>query len=102
MLRRDRRRKRLHVLVSKPNTSTNGNKMPVQYPSEAGKPYRPSNGTEGGIFMSQFCDRCGKCEDGFCEIISDTMLLDTDDPNYPKEWKFDAEGCPTCTAFEST
>lgn len=60
------------------------------------KSYRPSNGTEGTIFMAQFCDRCTKDD---CWIIIDTFRLSIDDPEYPKEWTFDEDGEPTCTAF---
>ena len=64
----------------------------------AGKSYRPSNGTEGDLFMAEFCDRCSKCKG--CEIIGAAMLFEKDHEEYPKEWVYDAEGCPTCTAFE--
>ena len=74
--------------------------MPIRLPNSAGKPYRPSNGTEGDVFMEMFCYRCKHYDD--CEIIVKTMAFEKDDPEYPKEWKFDAEGCPTCTAFEES
>lgn len=64
--------------------------------------YRPSNGTEGDWFMSQFCDRCAKdTEASPCPIIAATMALDVDDPDYPEEWIEDDSG-PRCTAFAST
>lgn len=73
------------------------------------KRYRPSNGTEGGHFMAQFCKRCirdkptrdGDAAHG-CEIIVRTMIHDVEDDDYPDEWivkegtKFEGE----CTAFE--
>lgn len=79
------------------------------------KPYRPSNGTEGMIFFEEWCFRCKKddlfrCEDPDksttrCDILDKTMALDSDDPEYPKEWvydpgKIDEGGHPQCTAFE--
>lgn len=74
------------------------------------RPYRPSNGTEGMIFMERFCDRCERDrlwrleERDPCPILSDTMLYDPGDPAYPKEW-IEEEGKdgfahPRCTAFE--
>ena len=69
--------------------------------------YRPSNGTEGEIFMNHFCDRCSKDakyretldgSDG-CEILANTLVFEIDDPEYPKEWIRDEKG-PRCTAFE--
>lgn len=67
------------------------------------KLYRPSNGMEGEGFMAQFCDRCerrGNSEDGHCQIIGDTMAFDIDSPEYPREWTYDSDGDPTCTAFK--
>lgn len=69
--------------------------------------YRPSNGTEGEIFMSRWCHNCAKDNldvdtgDGGCEIIADTMALDDDDEDYPRAWRLDAEGVPMCAAFEA-
>jgi hypothetical protein len=67
------------------------------------KHYRPSNGTEGMMFMERWCDRCAKSKwtdnGADCQIIPNTMLMDSDDEGYPPEWTFD-EGQPCCTAFE--
>ena len=69
--------------------------------------YRPSNGTEGEIFMAAWCERC-KRDEGFpesgCQIIADSMAFAVKDPRYPKEWMYD-EGdvfgtTARCTAFE--
>lgn len=75
--------------------------------SDDEKLYRPSNGSEGECFMAEFCHRCkhdakfrltrdGK--DG-CQILADSLFLGVDDPNYPREWRYDANDRPTCTAF---
>ncbi len=72
------------------------------------KPYRPSNGTEGMWFMSQFCERCHydqkyqRTQDGKygCKIIMLTHVYNIDDPEYPKEWVQDEAGNPTCTKFK--
>lgn len=59
--------------------------------------YRPSNGTEGEIFMKCFCSRCSR-EEG-CTIWLDTMTYDTDDPEYPPEWIYQGKE-PVCTAYQ--
>jgi hypothetical protein len=49
-------------------------------------PYRPSNGTEGEMFMSDWCFRCERDKDGDCDILARTLAFNVDDPRYPKEW----------------
>lgn len=84
------------------------------------KKYRPSNGTEGMIFQSQFCDRCKrdaefqKTQVGGCGILARTLGYGIDDPEYPEEWIWNPDKClenglefgtefsPRCTAFEAT
>ena len=66
--------------------------MPVKYPSAAGKPYVPSNGTEGDMFMSRWCHRCIK-ESG-CTILTGSMFGAS-----PKQWRYDGNGEPECTSF---
>lgn len=66
--------------------------------------YRPSNGTEGEIFMHQFCSRCERDRYASrpCSIIGRTMALSVNEKGYPKEWIRDAgqwPGNPRCTAF---
>lgn len=74
-------------------------------PSSAGKPFRPSNGTEGEIFASAFCYRCKRyagdsldMED--CEIEMNAIVYEIGESEYPKEWIYDESGQPCCTAFE--
>ena len=66
------------------------------------KKYRPSNGSEGEMFMERWCYQCRKDNypdgDG-CEIIVRSMGFAVDEEGYPAEWTFD-EGQPCCTAFE--
>lgn len=68
--------------------------------------YRPSNGTEGDAFMTEFCYRCerdrahqesGGEQDG-CPIIANSLAFSIDEPGYPGEWIVDVSG-PKCTAF---
>lgn len=74
-----------------------------------GEPYQPSNGTEGEYFMEEFCYQCiherwihrqkeDRDEDK-CTIINLSMSYDRNDPEYPKEWTYDAAGKPTCTKW---
>lgn len=75
--------------------------MPVIIPAAAGKPYRPSNGTEGDLFYAQYCARCRAEEDDDnpCMIYGNALFNNIGDPDYPIEWKFDANGHPKCSAF---
>lgn len=63
--------------------------------------YRPANGSEGMIFLEVFCENCvhNESEDG-CGIQLRSMVYGIEDKDYPKEWKYDKEGQPTCTSFE--
>ena len=66
------------------------------------KLYQPSNGTEGMVFMAEFCDRCRRGGDRAkpCSILGRTMTYGIDDPKYPTEWRYVDELKPICTAFE--
>lgn len=81
-----------------------------KFPHCAGKPFIPSNGTEGDMFMEEFCFQCiherwthrqkeDRDEDK-CGIMNRALLYDTKDPEYPKEWVFTAEGWPVCTSWK--
>jgi hypothetical protein len=67
--------------------------------------YRPSNGTEGEYFISEFCQNCIHDNPDYdaksprCDILTLTMCLDASDPNYPSEWVYDENDRPTCTKF---
>ena len=71
----------------------------------AGKPYRPSNGAEGDMFMDRFCYQCVHDEEyqqtmeNGCETLADTIVFNADDEGYPKEWVRDDKGYPICTKF---
>lgn len=70
---------------------------------EVGRSYRPSSGTDGDAFMTEFCDRCKKDSFGVfgngCKIITDTYIYNVEDEKYPKQWIQDENGA-RCTAFE--
>lgn len=73
---------------------------PQRMNSLAGKPYRPSNGTEGDIFTAEFCANCTRHEDFTeCDIALRSFAFSIGDDEYPEEWQYDSEGNPTCTAF---
>ncbi|MBI3771432.1 MAG: hypothetical protein HY272_01815 [Gammaproteobacteria bacterium] len=67
--------------------------------------YRPSNGTEGECFIAAWCDHCERDKayrDGYgdgCPIVSATFIYNVNNPEYPNEWTYDANGKPCCTAF---
>jgi hypothetical protein len=67
----------------------------------AGKPFRPSNGTGGDIFRAHWCDECEKdrYESKPCRIFTRTLIFGIGDKEYPKEWTYDDDGAPQCTAF---
>lgn len=76
-------------------------------PVNEGKPYQPSNGSEGCWFTGKFCEQCihekyshtMNDNDKSCDILPRTMCFSINDPEYPKEWIYDAENKPTCTAW---
>jgi len=63
------------------------------------KLYRPSNGTEGDGFISRWCSTCAKYRGGQCAILCHTMIYDVNKPGYPKEWTYNQEYRPICTAW---
>ena len=65
-----------------------------------GKPYQPSNGTEGMIFEERYCQNCKRYEPPCMDIWGNALFLDIDHEKYPKELTYTADGQPTCTAFE--
>ena len=67
--------------------------MPIQRQISAGKPYMPSNGTEGLMFEEQWCASCIKRSG--CTIVLTAMA-----GKQPKAWKFDDDGKPECTSFQ--
>ena len=82
---------------------------------EMPKKYRPSNGTEGDIFIGHWCASCARdkhasegkpieeCEDNeLCPILGKTMAHDVDDPEFPGDWIYDGDGKPCCTSWLST
>jgi hypothetical protein len=84
-------------------------KVLYNHPDRAGEVFMPSNGTEGMAFTSEFCDNCihekwshtQDHADKACDILSRSIIYwyDSGNPEYPKEWRFSAEGWPVCTAW---
>jgi hypothetical protein len=64
----------------------------------AGEVYCPSNGTEGELFMQEWCYICEHYQG--CAILPLTMLHDPGSKDYPREWQYGSDGQPKCTAFE--
>ena len=59
------------------------------------KKYTPSNGTEGMIFMSRWCDKCSK--EKRCPILTDKLLNGYDSNRL--EWIYENNN-PICTSFK--
>jgi hypothetical protein len=86
-------------------------KVGARHHERAGKPYRPGSGTEGMAFDERWCEHCTRdrpyrgdpdnLDPGFhgCQIIADVFAFEVTDQRYPKEWVYDREGRPCCTAF---
>lgn len=78
------------------------------------KLYQPSNGTEGMSFIESWCGKCEHerkvreltdegitpAQEDYCPILGNTMIYSTDHPGYPREWCYDDNGQPQCTAFQ--
>lgn len=64
--------------------------------------YQPSNGTEGEVFISQWCESCAFYKDNddkYCDILGLTFAFNTKNSNYPTEWIYDENGKPCCTKY---
>lgn len=102
--------------MEKPIADVNGFAPTLFHPEDAekffaksaGKPYRPSNGSEGDLFQGLWCAGCQRDaafrndpdnNDG-CAIVANTMAYDREDSEYPREWQYSSRGQPICTAFQ--
>ena len=94
--------------MTTPRQALNPRSGPIyagDWSDSAGKPYRPSNGTEGHMFQSMWCEHCERDrayrEDrgDSCPILANALCFDIGHPDYPREWLHDVEGVPLCTAF---
>ncbi len=72
--------------------------LAAKFAERARTAYRPSNGTEGEMFMERWCYHC--VHEQTCGIILKTLLFDVEDLEYPGEWQYGTNGQPKCTAFE--
>jgi hypothetical protein len=65
--------------------------------------YKPKNPSEGRAFLAKFCDKCenNRPAVGFgCEIMANSQQHRIDDLMYPKEWVYNHQGHPVCTAYD--
>jgi len=69
------------------------------FAKRSGQSYRPSNGTEGEIFIENWCGDCAMSET--CTIVAFTMSLTESHPDYPREWMYGDDGQPKCTAHRT-
>lgn len=60
--------------------------------------FQPSSGTVGASFIADWCGTCVHGQHEPCHIAASTMWLNVKDPDYPAEWRYNAEGNPVCTA----
>ena len=73
--------------------------------AQAGKPYHPSNGTEGSMFEEIFCFKCTKfpisdTAKNQCGIWQRACAYFPSDKKYPKQWRYAPDGGgPECTSF---
>lgn len=67
--------------------------------ARAGRKWRPSNGTEGSIFIDSWCGRCSRDANEDCPILAAAFAYDVDDDEYPKEWNIGKDGQPQCSAW---
>ncbi len=74
-------------------------RLAAAYVRHAGDKYRPSNGTEGQMFLDAFCRRCQRDDAERCEILNLTMIHSIDDPEFPNAWQYGRDGQPCCTQF---
>ncbi len=70
-----------------------------------GKPYQPSNGTEGMWFMEEYCMNCLHCDPDpngrkQCEVMCAAMCYNIDEPKYPKEWVYDENDHASCSKWQ--
>lgn len=71
------------------------------FPESAGKPFMPSNGTDGMVFTEAFCDNClNQHPDPDNPKQCFEILMKSLCDEQPPEWIFSNEGYPICTAWK--
>lgn len=73
--------------------------LALELVDQAGQKYRPSNGTEGEIFIGSWCFECERDKHQDCPIVAATFRHDVHEPEYPQESQYGPDGQPLCTAF---
>lgn len=71
--------------------------LAAAFKGHAGEKWRPSNNTEGEVFIGSWCCQCAGMD--LCKILTATCAFGEDDPEYPVEWQIGTDGQPVCTAF---
>lgn len=66
--------------------------------------YRPSNGTEGDIFVNEWCAFCAHNPtnneaENQCETLFKSFVYGIEEEEYPNEWRY-IDGRPGCTRFQ--
>ena len=69
--------------------------------ARVGQKYRPSNGTEGDLFIELWCEQCAHNLSDGCSIITDSLCYDVTHPNYPNALQYAPNGQPCCKAYTS-
>ena len=80
--------------------------LAMRYREMAGQQYRPSNGTEGAVFIDSWCGHCARdkamregapleeCDDReVCPIIARSFAGEA------TEWVYGTDGQPRCTEY---
>jgi len=80
--------------------------MAERLKARAGEKYRPSNGSEGMMFMERWCAKCQRDAayragtGDSCPIVCNSLIHSIDEEGYPAEWQYGDDGQPRCSAFE--
>lgn len=91
------------------NQAPEGGLEPVWDAARVGKPYRPSNGSEGMVFEEAWCFLCRyfvtKRNEDYDDCTRGILVrahgFEPDEKGYPKQWRYDDRGRPICSAFRA-
>lgn len=66
----------------------------IEVPIPNGEPYRPSNGSEGDIFMRLWCEQCHHDINGDCSVLLASLI------GQAPEWMY-WDSRPICTKWQA-